>query len=157
MKALLVALVVIVVAACVPVSRAEGIDTKACSKLANTYFRKPLKQTISEFTARDLESQYMIYICGNQYIHPPALHLAAPFASEGKPAALFLEQKLSAASSPSSIRDILNVYAEMQRQKTYDVKSNASLIQLLDTKISTIADSYWRDHCQGILNTIKGS
>ncbi|MEJ1962967.1 MAG: hypothetical protein WDO56_16020 [Gammaproteobacteria bacterium] len=151
MKAIFLVLMVIFGGACVPMVRADAPELEVCGELADTYFSKSLKQTIDAFTGHDLETQHKIYLCGHRFMHPPALYLAAPFASEGEPAAIFLKRKLAAASSTSTIRDILNVYSEMERQQTYDAKHDTALRRLRDRKISTIRDSYWLEYCQGIL------
>jgi hypothetical protein len=157
MKTIFFTLISMFVAVCASTAGcAEAQEVAACGELSEAYFKKPLRQTIDEFKTHDLETQYSIYICGNQFRHPPALHLAAPFASQGEPAAIFLKQKLATATGIATIRDILNVYAEMQRQHTYDVKGDTSLLLLFDQKISTIRDSYWRKYCDGIVGEIKG-
>jgi len=42
-----------------------------CSQLTEYFYGKPPNERISQFVAADLEKQYAIYICGNQYLEPP--------------------------------------------------------------------------------------
>ena len=133
---------------------AGEVDRSICEKLSVTYFAKPLRQTIDEFAARSLPDQYAIYICGNQYMHPPALHLAAPFAAQGAPVASFLEMQLSATSSDLVVRDILRVFAEMKRQHTYDVQANESLMSLIKKKAAAVSSRYWRDYIANVVSQL---
>ena len=49
-----------------------------CSQLTEYFYGKPANDRISQFVAADLGKQYAIYICGNQYLEPPATYLAEP-------------------------------------------------------------------------------
>ena|SRR3972149_832591 len=158
MRMLTLILFVVLVAACeAPRVRSATPELQSCPTLAITYFRKPLKQTIAEFTSYGLETQYTIYLCGNQYMHPPALHLATQFASGGQRAAVFLKEKLSQMDDDATIRDIVRVFVEMQRQGTYDVKGDSLLIQLLNEKVRSIQDGYWQNFCRELMGEIEGN
>jgi hypothetical protein len=124
---------------------------RECPNLAKTFFAKPTRQTIAEFTSHDLEMQYTIYLCGNQYMHPPTLHLAVPFASGGEKSALFLRQKLAGKTDDLTTHDIVRVFVEMQRQRTYAVKGDASLMVLLREKVQAIRDPYWKGNAESML------
>jgi len=56
-----------------------------------------------------LEKQYAIYVCGNQYLEPPATYFAEPFALEGGRIVGYLKDKLSRASDDGTIRDVVSV------------------------------------------------
>jgi len=117
----------------------------ACPKIASEYFANHLGETIRVFTSYDLEKQYAVYLCGNQYVHPPVMELAVPFASEGETAARFLQSKMEGNIEDLTTRDLLLVFAEMQRQKTYDVKGDMALMNLLRRKVGAIKDAFWRE------------
>jgi hypothetical protein len=127
---------------------------RACPHLAKTYFSRPLQQTIDDFTSQNLDMQYTIYLCGNQFMHPPKLHLAMPFASEGEKAAVFLTQKLEQADDLTT-RDIILVFAEMTRQNSYDVQGDARLMETLKKRVQSIKDDYWREHANNLLLEIE--
>jgi hypothetical protein len=129
-------------------------DQYLCRQLAETFFEKPLRQTIADFAQYDLPRQYEIYICGNQYMHPPALHLAAPFAAEGSRAALFLRDKLRSSSDDVTTRDIIRVFAEMQRQQSYDVAGDVQLMSLLRERADTVSNKYWRQYVSNLVAKI---
>ncbi len=132
--------------ACSGCALAEEIDRSTCKTLARTYFAKPLRQTVVGLAEKPLSEQYAIYICGNQYMHPPALHLAAPFAAEGAPVATFLHEKLAATSDDLVIRDIVRVFVEMQRQHSYDIQSDRRLMAVIRAKSAAISSQYWREY-----------
>ena len=75
------------------------------------------------FTSYDLETQYRIYTCANQYGEPPLLGYAKrEFASEGEQAARFLEHNLRASNHDKTTRD------------------DDALMQMLDSKIQSDSD-----------------
>src|SRR5712691_5041715 len=91
-----------------------------CSELI-PFFRRPIHDQFAEFMRLDVEKKYWVYLCGNQFVHPPALYLVEPFARDGPNVVIFLRDKLSRASDDLTIRDIVRLFKEMQRQNTYDV------------------------------------
>ncbi|MDB5932955.1 MAG: hypothetical protein JWQ01_299 [Massilia sp.] len=97
-----------------------------------------------EFARLDIERQYLTYLCGNQKIHPPTLYLAESFAKVGAQGVPFLMAKLYLTKSDMTIRDIIYVFAWMQRLKTYNVVTDKLLIGLLWKKTSEIHDDFWR-------------
>ncbi len=131
-----------------------GPDRRVCRKLERTYFRNPIRQTIREFSARPLADQYAIYLCGTQFIHPPALELAGPFAAQGPPAAAFLKGRLAATVEDLDVRDILQVFREMKRQHTYSAASDDSLMFLIRAKSGSISNPYWRDYVAAIVREL---
>lgn len=114
------------------------------SDLAKTFFRLPTKQQQIEFRQYDMEKQYEVYICGNQYIHPPAIYLARTFALRGESLSEFLVEKFQQAND-ETVRDITLVFSEMSRQKTYDVAADSELMRLLTNRIDKVKDDFWRN------------
>lgn len=133
-------------------SNVRGYD---CSELAKTFFRKPLKTTLVEFGDYDVDKQYAIYICGNQYMHPPMIHLAEPFAKEGEKVVDFLKARLLEADDDLTIRDIVLVFAEMKLQKTHDVAGDSDLMRLIEEKVRGMKNPDWRQLSEQELNGIR--
>jgi hypothetical protein len=117
---------------------------KQCTNLAYSFFRLPLQEQIEEFRKRDAEDQYPMLICGNQAIHPPAQYLIRPLAQEGQPAAAFLKKKLLTATDDLTIRDIIMVFAEMNRSRTYDVINDRDLMTLIQSRAGAMKDPGWK-------------
>jgi hypothetical protein len=125
------------------IARTNGFEAGTCRRLVDTEFSRPLSEN-NDFTQKDLQKQYEIYICGNQYREPPTTALAIDFASEGAVAAKFLEGKLSETTSDATVRDIVSVYAEMTRQNSYDVAGDTQLMSLIRSKVSSMSGSTWK-------------
>lgn len=130
----------------------QGYD---CPELAKTFFRKSLRTTIAEFRDFDVDKQYAIYICGNQFVHPPMIHLAEPFARGGEKVANYLKIRLLETTNDLTVRDIILVFAEMSRQKTYDVAGDSNLMEILLEKVSSMKDPDWRQMSDNNLNQIR--
>jgi hypothetical protein len=130
-------IMIFLLGACTGHSSQQSTDLlAACPQLAETYFAQPLERMIQDFTSEDLDHQNQIYICGNQFVRPPALYLAAPFASQGSKAAAFLKYKIqNTLVSDLDLRDILQVFVEMERQQTYDVIADRRLMDLLRSRV----------------------
>ena len=139
-------------ALCLLVSTARSadaiVDGYKCSRLTSYFYGEPLKTRLAKFSDADLEKQFAIYICGNQYLEPPAMYFAMPFAREGHRAANFLRTKLAQTTDDGTIRDIIMVFSEMQRQGTYPVASDRELIQLIHSSVARIKDATWRQFAE---------
>jgi len=149
-----VAVLVLLLVGCTGYGKQHTLSDSSCNSIAKTYFSKPLKQTIQDFTGYALNTQYVIYICGNQHIHPPALYLAAPFASQGKKVVDLLSNKIASGVDDLTVRDILQVFVEMDRQKTYDVRSDEKVIETLTERVRNISDPRWKGYCEDLLRKI---
>lgn len=130
-----------------------------CDPWLNTFYQKPLRERIATFDSYDLKNQYQIFICGNQVIHPPAIYLAEPFAKQGAAAVPLLKAKLTQADDDLTIRDIVLVFAEMQRQRSYNVPKDAGLVKLITEKVKEMHDPGWqaiaKKNVDKILDTAK--
>lgn len=149
------------IALCVLLTTACAADTMVgkykCSQLTSYFYGEPLKARVAQFADADLEKQFAIYICGNQFIEPPAMYLATPFAREGRKAAELLKAKLSEAKDDGTIRDIIMVFAEMQRLGTYPVTSDKDLVRVIHTSVPRIKDPSWRQFVGRKVNHMTGS
>jgi hypothetical protein len=126
------------------------------SRWIPTFFRKiPLIERPEKFQTYSIEEQYSIFICGNQRWHPPELDLAASFALNGKAGVDFLKVKLSHAKDDLTIRDIILVFREMCRQKSYNVKADNELMGLITDSVAKIKDNDWKQVTQQWVEDIQ--
>jgi hypothetical protein len=128
-----------------------------CHVWANSFFRKPIDERIAQFSGYDIDSQYSIFICGNQFIEPPAIYLAGPFALEGRKVVALLRKKLLETKHDPTIRDIVLVFREMSRQGSYDVASDTDLMKLMADKVAGIEDADWRRITRQMVSEIAGT
>lgn len=125
----------------------ESPTEHECDRLISSFFMKlNAEQRQEEFAHFDIDTQYSIYICGNQKVHPPTVYLAESFSKEGKKIIPFLTDKLLSTKSDSSIRDIIYIFGWMQRLKIYDVASDGVLIDLINKKTFEIHNESRRAH-----------
>jgi hypothetical protein len=136
-------------------ARDMNVGTYRCSQLTGYFYGDPLKARMARFSEAPLDKQYAIYICGNQYLEPPATYLAKPLASEGSKAVALLKEKLSRANDDGTIRDVILVFAEMSRQKTYAVSTDPELMKLITDGVARMKDGGWRKIVEGMLGEIK--
>lgn len=123
---------------------AESQLRSTCDPWLGTFYKRSLKERIATFDSYDLENKYWIFICGNQVIHPPAIYLAEPFAKQSAAAVPFLKTKLAQADDDLTIRDIVLVFAEMQRQRSYNVSKDSDLVKLITEKVNGMHDPDWK-------------
>lgn len=152
------ALYVVSVAGCVAsvgtLSRSECYDYE----MVRSFFEKTQKERLAIFRGVDLEVQYLLLRCGNQVIHPPMMSLADEFARNGSIGVEFLKKRLLERNDDLTVRDIIRVFVEMTKQKTYDVKGDVELVDIIVSAINRMRDSGWRQICNymltenGILN-----
>jgi len=114
-----------------------------CGGVPNEFFLLPPKQRDAEFQKYDLETQYKIYICGQQR-EPPMLGLVAPLAREGGRIVPLLKAKLESTNDDSTVEAIIYVFKEMNDLGTYDVAADKSLMEELRLKVSGIKDPAWQ-------------
>ncbi len=128
-----------------PADEREPPTRAECSELATTFFRQPVKAQLVEFSTYELDRQYVVFICGNEHMEPPAQYLAEPFSKRGELAVPFLKSKLETTHNERAIRYIVYVLSEMSWRKTYDVKGDAELMQLMKRRTLEIQDEFWRE------------
>jgi len=72
------------------------------------------------------------------------MYFASTFAQGGRSAADYLKSKLAQTNSDATIRDIINVFVEMQRQGTYQVAKDAALMQEIQASVDRMKDPDWK-------------
>jgi hypothetical protein len=77
-------------------------------------------------------------------MHPPAQYLAEPFARRGGEIVPFLKEKLAQAQDDLTVRDIVLVFAEMGRQRSYDVSKDVDLIRQMREAAARMKNQDWR-------------
>lgn len=130
---------------------AEEITTVDCSSaIVNAFFRQEV--VVFNFTSSDLDTQFLLYVCG-QHREPPVTKLLAPFAYNGERSASYLSRKLADDKIDDlTVRDILLVFTEMERLRTYSLKDNEPLLKLLIRRVHEMKDQSMRETASKELN-----
>lgn len=131
------------------------LSNNSRQELIDHFFEQPLKEQIASFPRYEFEDQYSIYIYGNQVRHPPAIYLAEPFAQKGESIVKGLSSHLERADDDLTVRDIVLVFAEMNRQGTYSVRKNMPLMQLIVKSVAKMKDLGWKATSEKELAAIK--
>ncbi len=126
----------------------------SCGGAPNEFFLMPAEQRDAEFQKYDIETQYKIYICGQQR-EPPMLELASPFAQEGGRIVPLLKMKLESTDNDLRIRDIVRLFREMNDLGTYNVAGDKSLMEELRSKVSGMKDPDWQKVTEKMLLEIR--
>ena len=127
----------------------------SCKGVPRDFFLKPPDQRYAQFGEYDFETQYRIYICGQQHAEPPDLGLVAPFAREGSRIVQPLKLKLEGTDDDETVRDIVYVFKEMNRLGTYDVAGDKALMGELREKTTAIRDPTWRQIAEERFQAIR--
>jgi hypothetical protein len=135
-------------------SGCDQVDGVDCEPYLNTLFRLPPAEKIVKFEGYDLPTQYQIYLCGVQVVHPPALELANALANRGAVATPFLKEKLSSTSDEVTIRDLTMVFVQMTKNGTYDVRADEDLMRTLRVKVKSM-NGVWKETARAMLSDIE--
>ena len=122
--------------------------------MEHEFLAGPMDTEIERLRHYSLEDQYKIFRYGNDRIEPPRSQLARPIAERGVEAIPFIMKQIDSDRSDIALRDTLQILADMARMKTYDVKSDASLMTILESRI-LMATTSWKSTCQYLLGVIK--
>lgn len=128
-----------------------------CSQLTSYFSGQPPKVRMAQFAAADLEKQYAIYICGNQYVDPPARELVEPFARGGSKVVKLLKSKLSQKIDDPTVSDVVWLLAVMSMQQTYNVASDSALMNTIDARVLEIKDPFWKNFAESQLREIRAA
>ena len=134
-----------------------GLITLGCGQppLEQSFFNKPAAGRVERLRQYSLEDQYKIFRYGNDRIEPPAMELADPIAERGSSAVPFLRARLDSAVDDQAIRDIVLIFQTMARSRTYEVRSDASLMAELTSKVAQVKNKEWQEICMTMLQRIK--
>jgi hypothetical protein len=125
--------------------------------LEHNFFKRPPETRLARFRQYSLEDQYKIFRYGNDVVEPPVLGLANPIAERGNEIIPFLLGHLDSERDDAAVRDIVFIFSMMAALKSYDVKSDAALMNKLDAAVSGMRDKGWQDICLAMLKRIKES
>lgn len=104
-----------------------------------------------------LDDQYRIFRYGNDRFEPPLTGFAKPIAERGQTAVPFLLEKLNPQADDITVRDVLSLFEAMGSMKSYDVKSDAHVMDTLRSRVSTMKDPGWKAVCSKILGRIESN
>lgn len=107
---------------------------KQCSKWV-PLFHHPSKEWDERFSEHDVETQYEIYTCAMNYVHPPLMGFSERLARNGARAVPTLRAKLNRATHELEVSNIILVFSGMQIRGHYDVASDDGLMR--DIEAST--------------------
>ena len=124
-------------------------------QLEKDFFKLPLSERVERMRQYSLEDQYRIFRYGNDRIEPPDLSLATPIAERGAAAIPFLTKQLKSSDDDLAVRDILWVLWTMLRLKTYDVRQDREVMDLLERRIRGMKSQYWQGSARERLEQIR--
>lgn len=118
---------------------------KSAGEIESRFFKGDIATRAERLEKFPLDQQYLIFLYGNQVIHPPTTGLAAPIAKQGKLAADFVLQELRRSSNDLDFRDSLRIFSDMRGGGYYDVCSNPVAISEIRRNEEKIRDDDWRN------------
>lgn len=121
---------------------------------ARDFYNQPTSVQQRTFRHHSIDEQLVLYYYGNQVHHPPALYLANCFALNGQPAVELLRSKLKEAHDDLTVRDIAKLLVTIDAMGTYDVAGDATLLELLKSRVAEMRDAGWRDTAQQLVASI---
>ncbi|HXM19606.1 MAG TPA: hypothetical protein VN934_12490 [Candidatus Tumulicola sp.] len=110
----------------------------------DAFFQQPSKIQMLTFKSYSLDDQYAIFLYGNQVLEPPAIQLATAFGAEGQQVVPYLSAHLERTSRDLTVRDLVFVFREMDRQRAYNVGKDTTLMNLLREAVSKMKDPVWK-------------
>jgi hypothetical protein len=125
--------------------------------LVQKFFSQPAATRLERMRQYALADQYKIFRYGNDKREPPAMSLADPIAERGATAVPFLLDQLHSHPDDITLRDILLIFERMATSKSYDIRSDASLMAELTSRVSRMKDALWQDNCKKMLQRITDS
>lgn len=128
----------------------------AWNEFHREFFHTTTAKMVERFRGYDLETQFELFIVGNQIVHPPTLHLAREIAKRGPSLVPFLRRKLATTKNELTIRDIVLVLVEMDHLKLYDVSKDTLLIALAEKRTASM-QSLWKSTTQRYVEEIRNS
>jgi hypothetical protein len=123
--------------------------------VVDAFYKLPLRQRIDAFPTYGFEDEYAIYLYGSQAREPPAIYLAKPFAAQGGKVVAPLSLRLGETKNDSTIRDVVLVFSEMNRQHSYNIADDAKLMQLLRSAVSRMKNPGWKQISEKELASIQ--
>jgi len=142
-------LVIVATIACVVDFGCDGRN-----QMERDFFRQSATTRLQRFRRYPLSDQYKIFRYGMRR-EPPEWHLADPIAEHGETAISFLREQFNGATDDGSVDGILLIFEAMARLKTYNVRGDVALMNLLASRVSTMKEDFWRAEATKTLESIK--
>lgn len=118
------------------------------------FFREDLASRVERARKLPLEQQYKLFRYGNDVIHPPLMDMAIPIAERGKAAVPFLLEQLHTDDDDLAAEDILLVFYRMAALGTYPVKSDPTVMDALQARVSNLENRERRTTAEKTLKRI---
>jgi hypothetical protein len=118
------------------------------------FLDQPMALQQATFVNYNFDTQYCIYLEGTQIPEAHNTPIDITFAQEGPKIVQPLEKKLANAYDDLTVRHIVRLFLLISIGQSYDVAGDKPLMELLETKVNEVQDSYWRDYCRYQLNQI---
>jgi len=130
-----------------------------CRQVAQTYFYDgdaiSIEATLDGYSSYDLDTQFLIFRCATEYMHPPLMQFTPLFAGGGMSTARYLEGKLRQGQSSRTTMHILEVFADAQRQGAFDATQDPELMILLRQSVADHRGEPWHERSQRLLQEIE--
>jgi len=144
---------VLLVSSCNPEAYQNAWSSQ--QEVVDQFYSKPVKDRVATFAEYSFDQQYAIYLYGNQVQHPPAIYLTDSFAAGGQDLVAPLSMRLAASEHDLTIRDLVMVFAAMNRLETYDVAHDESLMRSLTEATARMKETDWKNIVERELSTLK--
>jgi hypothetical protein len=109
------------------------------------FFSGPIPDRNNRLSKYDLDSQWKLYLYGNQKIHPPTTELAEAFKNGGEPVFKFVIEKLDKTENELDYRDALGIFDAMQRSGSYRIcEDKENLFKVINYK-NKFKDQDWKN------------
>jgi hypothetical protein len=83
------------------------------------------------------------------------MELANPIAEKGRTVVPFLFGKLTPQADDITVRDVVLVFETMSSTKSYDVKSDELVMNILGSRVSTMKNAGWKTSSSQMLQRIE--
>lgn len=131
-----------------------GESDLTSSQFDRDFFHQSTDAQAKAFREYDLRTQFELLIVGNQIVHPPAMYLVTEFAKQGSAAIPFLRDRLASTKKEVTVRDVVAILAEMHRLRSYEASNDASLMELVEVRVSGM-QGQWKDITQSMVEEIR--
>lgn len=133
------------------------INSRRCNDWISDFWSKDRKALYAEFYTYTAQEQFDVYLCSQQCFHPSWLEMVDVYAKCGKSAVDTLVAKLNETESVLVVRDIVYVFEQMVRLRTYDVANDKTIIKAIDSAMARMPDTIWRQYIEKNVRYIKMS
>lgn len=131
------------------------LNKPLCSAWCKEYWAKGKAYSFQAFANYDRETQFDIYLCSQDYIHPSNGEIAEVYAKLGKDVVPTLLAKLAEANNDRVVYDIIYVFRNMVTMKTYSISDDKEALAAMDAALQRTPATFWRKHVEEDVRFIK--